>query len=105
MDKNQTRLALAGVAAFYVIVGGLFLQAYIPAARFDAAVEARRETGAGYDFSSSRSLNDALSYNDNRAKVGRYGALLMWSTLGFATFGGVVFVTRRRKPTGPSTAD
>ena len=97
MDKNQIRLALAGVAAFYVIVGGLFLQAYIPVARFDAAVEARVERGAAYDYDSDQGMNDALSYDGNVGKVGRYGGILLWGTVGLATFAGVVFFTRRKK--------
>lgn len=105
MDKNQLRLALAGVAAFYVIVGGLFLQAYIPVARFDAAVEARVQRGAAYDYDSAQGMSDALSYDANVGKVGRYGGLLLWGTVGLATFAGVVFVTRRRKHAQGTKAD
>lgn len=100
MDKNQLRLALAGVAAFYVIVGGLFLQAYIPLSRFEARVEA----GGPPDYS-EQGMSDALSYEANLAKVSRYGGLLLWGTVGLATFGGVVFVTRRRKQAEAAKAD
>lgn len=96
-DRNTIRLGLGLIAAFYVIVGGLFMQAYIPAARFNAAVEASAR-GEGYDYSGS-SLQDALSAEANDAKVRRYGALLLWGTVGLAVFGGVVMVTRR-KPAG-----
>lgn len=105
MDKNQLRLALAGVAAFYVIVGGLFLQAYIPVARFDAAVEERVRTGARYDYNSAQGMSDALSYPANLEKVSRYGGLLLWGTVGIATFGGVLVVTRRRKQLQAPKAD
>ena len=87
-NRNTIRLGLGLIAAFYVIVGGLFTQAYIPAARFNAAVEASAQ-GEGYDYSGS-SLQDALSAEANDAKVRRYGAILLWGTVGLAVFGGVV---------------
>lgn len=99
-DRNIIRLGLGLIAAFYVIVGGLFMQAYIPAARFNAAVEASAR-GEGYDYSGS-SLQDALSAETNDAKVRRYGALLLWGTVGLAVFGGVVMVTRRKTAAGVS---
>lgn len=91
LDRNTIRLGLGLIAAFYVIVGGLFLQAYIPAARFEAAADSGKE----YDYT-GRSMQDALSYENNLAKTQRYGALLLWGTVGLAVFGGVVVVTRRR---------
>lgn len=95
LDRNTIRLGLGLIAAFYVIVGGLFLQAYIPAARFNAAAKASAESGRSYDYT-GQSMQDALSYDDNDAKVRRYGALLLWGTVGLAAFGGVVVVTRRK---------
>lgn len=100
-DRNTIRLSLGLIAAFYVIVGGLFIQAYIPAARFNAAVEASAKPGAQYDYSPS-ALQDALNADANDAKVRRYGALLLWGTVGLAVFGGVVGVTRRKATGGAS---
>ena len=94
-NRNTIRLGLGLIAAFYVIVGGLFMQAYIPAARFNAAAEASTKPGYQYDYSSS-ALQDALNADANDAKVRRYGALLLWGTIGLAVFGGVVMVTRRK---------
>lgn len=94
-SRNTIRLGLGLIAAFYVIVGGLFIQAYIPAARFNAAVEASTNPGFQYDYS-PRALQDALNADANDAKVRRYGALLLWGTVGLAVFGGVVMVTRRK---------
>lgn len=93
-DRNTIRLGLALIAAFYVIVGGLFLQAYIPAARFDAAVEAQIKSDHPYDYSGP--AEDALNYDANEAKARRYGSLLLWGTLGLGVFLSVVLVTSRR---------
>ncbi len=94
-NRDTIRLGLGVIAAFYVIVGGLFLQAYIPAARFNAAAEATLKTGQQYDYTGS-SLQDALNYQANDEKVRRYGRVLLWATVGLAVFGGVVVVTRRK---------
>lgn len=45
-------------------------------------------------------MQDALSYENNLAMTQRYGALLLWGTVGLAAFGGVVVVTRRRAAGG-----
>lgn len=95
LNRSTIRLGLGLIAAFYVIVGGLFMQAYIPAARFNAAVEASTKPSYQYDYSSP-ALQDALNAEANDAKVRRYGALLLWGTVGLAVFGGVVLVTRRK---------
>lgn len=92
LNSNTIRLGLGLIVAFYVVVGGLFMQAYIPAARFNAAVEASTKPGYQYDYSSA-AQQDALNAD---AKVRRYGALLLWGTVGLALFGGVVMVTRRK---------
>lgn len=98
-DRNTIRLGLrlglGLIAAFYVIVGGLFMQAYIPAARFNAAAEASTKPGYQYDYSAP-ALQDALNFEANDAKVRRYGAILLWGTVGLVVFGGVVMVTRRK---------
>lgn len=95
MNNNTVRIGLAAVAAFYVIAGSLFLQAYIPVQRFNATVEA---TSLPDDPKSrDQRLRDALSYTDNVSKVSRYGSILLWGTVGIATFGGVYVATRQRK--------
>lgn len=94
-DRTTIRIGLGLIAAFYVIVGGLFLQAYIPVARFNAAVEESSKPGYSRDYSQS-GLQDALNYTANEAKVRRYGSLLLWGSVGLAVFGGVVVVTRRK---------
>ncbi len=101
LDRNTLRLGLGLIAAFYVVVGGLFLQAYLPVARFNAAVEADAEGSREYELS-GRGLQDALTYEANDAKVRRYGAILIWGTVGLVAVGGVLGATRSRKPVTPT---
>ncbi|WP_295246377.1 hypothetical protein [uncultured Brevundimonas sp.] len=95
MNSNTLRIGLAAAAAFYVIVGSLFLQAYIPLQRFYDSVEASSLSSEPKDR--AQHLQDALSYPENEAKVSRYGSILLWGTVGIATFGGVYVATRQRK--------
>ncbi|SDQ79556.1 hypothetical protein [Brevundimonas sp. 374] len=97
MNNNTVRILIAAVAAFYVILGSLFLQAYLPVQRFNANVEANAKSEKYDPDFTSRNMADALSYTDNLAKVSRYGSLLLWGTVGIATFGGVYVATRQRK--------
>ena len=95
MNRSVLRYGLAAVAAFYVILTGLFLQAYIPLARFNSQVE----TSAGLlpSSMSPQQMQDTLNFPANEMKVRRYGSILLWGTVGLAAFGGVVVATRRRK--------
>ena len=97
-DRNTVRLGLGLIAAFYVIVGGLFIQAYIPVARFNSAIQATLEgRPSGYPEDEPYAFRrDTLNLESNESKVRRYGALLLWGTVGLVVFGGVVFVTRRK---------
>lgn len=97
MNNNIVRIGLAAAAAFYVILGSLFLQAYIPVQRFNANVEANAKSVTYDPDFASRNMADALSYTDNLAEVSRYGSILLWGTVGIATFGGVYVATRQRK--------
>ncbi|ALJ09843.1 hypothetical protein [Brevundimonas sp. DS20] len=95
MNNTTIRIGLAAVAAFYVIVTSLFLQAYIPLHRFYASVEA---TSLPDDPKSrNQQLQDTLSYPANEVKVRKYGSILLWGTVGIATFGGVFVATRQRR--------
>ncbi|WP_336976357.1 hypothetical protein [Brevundimonas nasdae] len=97
MNNTTIRIGLAAVAAFYVIVTSLFLQAYIPVQRFNAQAEAssQPDTPKAVD----QHVRDALSYTDNLEKVSQYGSVLTWGTVGIVTFGVVFIVTRQRKRT------
>lgn len=94
MNRSVLRMGLAAVVAFYVIVTGLLLQAYIPLQRFYSHAES--DTPAASSMSSQQ-MHDALSYPSNEMKVRRYGSILLWGTVGIAAFGGVVVATRQRK--------
>lgn len=95
MNTNTKRMVLVAIAAFYVVVGGLFLQAYIPVQRFNASVEGPSLSGNQKAF--EQQMRDALSYPDNQAKVRRYGSILLWGSLALGAGGGVLFLTRGRK--------
>ena len=97
MNNNAVRIGLAAVAAFYVIVTSLFLQAYIPVHRFNANVETMVKSETYDSDFSTRNLEDALNYDTNQMKAKRYGSILLWGTVGIATFGGVFIATRQRK--------
>lgn len=97
MNNNAIRIGLAAVAAFYVIVTSLFLQAYIPVQRFNANVEANARSETYDPDFTSRNMSDALNYDTNQMKAQRYGSILLWGTVGIATFGGVFIATRQRK--------
>ena len=97
MKNNTVRIALATLAAFYVILGSLFLQAYIPVQRFNTNVEANAKSEKYDPDFTSRNMEDAISSTDNLAKVSLYGSILLWGTVGLATFGGVYVATRQRK--------
>lgn len=94
MNKSVIRLGLAAVVAFYVIVTGLFLQAYIPLQRFYAHAESGSSAASSM---SNQQMHDALSFPANEMKVRRYSSILLWGTVGIAAFGGVIVVTRQRK--------
>jgi len=95
MNTNTKRMVLAAIAAFYVVVGGLFLQAYIPVQRFNASVEGPSLTGNRKAF--EQQMRDAISYPENQAKMRRYSSILLWGTLALGAGGGVLFLTRGRK--------
>lgn len=94
MNNSTVRIGLAAVVAFYVIVTSLFLQAYIPLNRFYAHAEAASHSSR--QEMSNQQMQDALSYTANEMKVRRYGSILLWGTVGIATFGGVFVATRQK---------
>lgn len=100
MNKSVTRIGLAAIAAFYVVIGGLFLQAYIPVKMFDAQLD--RKVDAAYGSKESEEAeaylsNHVLSYDGNEAKAHRYGTILLWGTIALGAGGGVLLLTRGRK--------
>jgi hypothetical protein len=108
MNTNTKRMVLAAIAAFYVVVGGLWASNYIPQKQFDAQM-ARKEklidkmgfsaafNSKEYEEADAYLLNNVLSYDFKAMKARRYGSILLWGTLALVAGGGVMFITRGRK--------
>ena len=100
----------AAIAAFYVVVGGLWAADYFPLQNFYAQEEIkaslREELGVvgaidsqAYQDAMGRQQIYALSHPDiyaTEAKLALYGAILLWGTVALGVGGGVLFLTRRR---------
>jgi hypothetical protein len=111
MNRNLTRLGLAGAAAFYVVVGGLWASTYFPLEYYIDLMERRSEMveELGFDRAySSKEYQDiqarmelyALRHPDpfeTERTLALYGSLLLWGTVALGAGGGVLYFTRRRK--------
>lgn len=114
MNTNTKRMVLAAIAAFYVVVGGLWATNFIPLKRFDAQLAHKEKLiekmglSAAYDFKAYKDaeaylLNHVLSYDGKAMKSRRYGSILLWGTLALVAGGGVMFLTRGRQSQPPQT--
>ncbi|WP_312136381.1 hypothetical protein [Brevundimonas sp.] len=111
MNTNTKRMVLAAIAAFYVVVGGLWSTHYFPLKKFEAQVERQSELikEMGFDAAyESKEYNDAEAYQHHYVattpsldvtlgKMAFYKNLLFWGTIALAAGGGVLFLTRGRK--------
>ena len=110
MNKNVLRIGLAAIAAFYVVVGGMWASSYFPLQKFydqikikDAIIDklgypAAFES-ADYKAAEQAQATYALSRPDILVTEGRlafYQSLLTWGTLAIGVGGGVLFMTRGR---------
>lgn len=109
MNNNMTRLGLAVVAAFYVVVGGLWAADYFPLQKFYAQGEIKESIvekigyPAAYDTEEYKAaLANQRAYAvkrprfaDTKRKIALYRSLLLWGTVGFGVGGGVLLVTPR----------
>lgn len=110
MNKNVVRLGLAAIAAFYVVVGGLWAVNYFPLQKFYAQSEAqdaiREKVGYGrahetkeYKDAEAYMVRYVLSHPDlmtTEGKLAFYQSLLLWGTVAIGAGGGVLFLTRGR---------
>lgn len=110
MNKNVIRLGLAAIAAFYVVIGGLWAIDYFPLQKLYAhgekqsAVAARVGYEAAYETQEYKEATAyreryALSHSDiygTEAKLAFYQSLLLWGTVAIGVGGGVLFLTRGR---------
>lgn len=111
MNKNVIRLALAAIAAFYVVVGGLWASDYFPLKKFYAQIELQDTLIKKHGFSEaydSKEYKESKSYQQTYAltkpgifetekKLAFYQSLLLWGSVALGAGGGVLFLTRGRK--------
>lgn len=111
MNTNTKRMVLAAIAAFYVVVGGLWASNYFPYQKFEAQMGIQRELieKMGFDaaiesveYRKSRDIQMDYSYSSPSvevtfSRISLYETLLMWGTVALAVGGGVLFLTRGRK--------
>ena len=111
MHRNTVRLALAAVAVFYVVVGGLWAVDYFPISGFYKQVELTHEfqtksqgieylEDANYKKANEKVEQYALTHGDLTAteeRVGLYQAILLWGTIALAVAASVLFLTRKRR--------
>lgn len=110
MNKNVTRLGLAAIAAFYVVVGGLWSINYFPLQKFYAQTEAKsvlidkvgfEQAYRAKEYQAAMEYQEryVLSHPDIITTEGRlafYQSLLLWGTVAIGAGGGVLFLTRGR---------
>lgn len=110
MNTNTKRMVLAAIAAFYVVLGGLWASNHFPLQKFMAQHEilAELDRKLGPDAYKSEAYIAAQEYQmayavsapDVHVTLGRialYKTLLFWGTIALAVGGGVLFLTRGRK--------
>ena len=111
MNRNLIRLGLAGAAAFYVVVGGLWASTYFPFQTYMNQMERTDEIideigyMAAFESKEYQDLKDrmalyGLTHTDpyeTERRLALYGSLLLWGTVALGAGGGVLYFTRRRK--------
>ena len=110
MNQTTTRTALAAIAAFYVVIGGLWAINYFPLKGFYHQVEVKDAiisklgypaalSSVEYKAAEQAQATYALSHPDILVTEGRvafYKSLLIWGTVAIGVGGGVLFLTRSR---------
>lgn len=111
MNKNVVCIGLAAIAAFYVVVGGLWASHYLPLKKVEGQIELQREliNKLGFDAASdTKEYKEADAYQRHYAltypyphviysRMALYQSLLLWGTIALGAGGGVLFVTRGSK--------
>lgn len=110
MNKNVTRLGLAVIAAFYVVIGGLWAVSYFPLQKVYAVTEAKTALveKIGYERAhETKEYKEATAYQERyvmsnpdivttEGRLAFYQSLLLWGTVAIGAGGGVLFLTRGR---------
>lgn len=111
MNKNVIRLGFAAIAAFYVVIGGLWAVNYLPLHKFYAQMEVKdsisdrvgyREASKTKEYKAATAYQEryALSHPDiysTEARLAFYQSLLLWGSVAIGVGGGVLYLTRGRE--------
>lgn len=111
MNKNVLRIGLAAIAAFYVVVGGMWASNYFPLQKFYAQIEMKSDLTKKLGFEdayNSREYKEAIAYTqtyslthpgifETEARLVFYKSLLFWATVAIGVGGGVLFLTRNNR--------
>lgn len=117
MNTNVVRLGLAAVAAFYVVVGGLWAADHFPLQKFYAQIEVKDAAVERHGYPAvfqAKEYKEATAYQQTYAlthgdilqtegKLALYRSLVLWGTIALGVGGGVLFLTRRNRKGQPST--
>lgn len=110
MNKNVIGIGLAAIAAFYVVVGGLWASDFFPLQKFYAQSDIRDALVEKHGFSAayhSKEYEESKAYElhyvrthpdivETVNKLSLYESLLLWGTVALGVAGGVLFLTRGR---------
>lgn len=110
MNQTTFRIALAAIAAFYLVIGGLWAINFFPLKNFYDQIEVKDAIveklgypaafrSAEYKAADEAQATYALSHPDilvTEGRVALYTSLLIWGTVAIAVGGGVLFLTRAR---------
>lgn len=110
MNSNIMRIGLAAIAAFYVVVGGLWASSYFPLKKFYAQAEVTHDllVSDRENVFELPEYREAQAYQEQyilthptltttENQLAFYQSLLFWGTIALAAGAGVFFLTRRRR--------
>ncbi len=112
MHRQTIRLALAGIAVFYAFFGGLVVTNYMTLHESDRLAERivrikEKHTGVEWLYDPEyKKAEDALTkhvltHQDDAVYASRaslFGAILLWGTVALGVGGGVLLLTRGKRP-------
>lgn len=110
MNNTTTRIGLSAIAAFYLVIGGLWAIDYFPLQKLYAQAEIQNTVAERVGYQAAYETQEykkatayqeryALSHSDiygTEAKLAFYQSLLLWGTVAIGVGGGVLFLTRGR---------
>jgi hypothetical protein len=110
MNTNTKRMVLAAIAAFYVVVGGLWATNFFPLQKFYNQTQLQHRLHLEHGYYGAKEINAwkkaeeyktryVLTHRDlleTEEKIALYMSILMWGTLALGVSGGVFFFGRSR---------